>query len=86
MMPITRIPGVIYDFRNDAINDYNRAYAARAAAMGVPYLDLFTPLATNPEWTESLRQSDGLHPTAAGYELMTAHVCGWAGWRALFDG
>jgi lysophospholipase L1-like esterase len=86
MMPITRIPGVSYDFQNDAIDEYNRAYAARAAELDVPYLDLHAPLGADPRWARSLRQSDGLHPTAAGYELMAARVCDWDGWRALFDG
>jgi len=86
MMPITRIPGVSYDFQNQAIDEYSRAYAAKAAEMDVPYLDLYTPLGADSAWAESLRHTDGLHPNAAGYELMTAHICGWAGWRALFDG
>lgn len=86
MMPITRIPGVSYDFQNHAIDEYNRAYAAKAADLDVPYLDLYTALAADPKWAESLRNSDGLHPNAAGYELMAAQVCDWTGWRALFDG
>jgi len=86
MMPIPRIPGVIYDFRNDVIDAYNRAYAARAAALNVPYLDLFSALGTDPQWTDALRKSDGLHPNAAGYELIAAHVCDWPAWRAMFEG
>jgi lysophospholipase L1-like esterase len=86
MMPITRIPGVIYDFSNNAIDEYNQAYTAKAAELNVPYLDLFTPLAADPRWKQSLRKTDGLHPNAAAYELMAAHICGWAGWRALFEG
>jgi len=84
-MPITRIPGVSYDFQNDAIDEYNRAYIAKATELGVPYLDLYTPLGADPQWVDSLGRSDGLHPNAAGYELMTAHICDWSGWRALFD-
>jgi len=86
MMPITRLPGVIYDFRNDAIGEYNRAYVEMAAALGVPYLDLFTPLSVDPAWDAALRKSDGLHPNAQGYELMAARIADWAGWRGLFDG
>ncbi len=86
MMPITRLPGVIYDFRNDAIDDYNRAYVAKAADLGVPYLDLFTPLSADPAWEAALRKSDGLHPNAQGYEMMAARIGDWTGWRGLFDG
>ena len=86
MMPITRLPGVIYDFRNDAIGDYNRAYVAKAANLGVPYLDLFKPLGADPAWEAALRKSDGLHPNAQGYEMMAARIGDWPGWRGLFDG
>jgi len=85
MMPITRIPGVSYDFRNETIDEYSRAYTAKAAELNVPYLDLFTPLAADPRWDESLRETDGLHPNASGYKLMAALICDWADWRALFD-
>jgi lysophospholipase L1-like esterase len=85
MMPITRLPGVIYDFRNAAIEDYNRAYVQMAAGLGVPYLDLFTALRVDPAWEDALRKSDGLHPNAQGYEMMAARIGDWAGWRGLFD-
>ncbi len=86
MMPLSRIPGVSYDFQNDAIGEYNQAYAAQAAGLGVPYLDLFTPLGRDPAWEAALRKSDGLHPNSEGYENMAARVGEWVGWRALFDG
>lgn len=86
MMPIDRIPGVSYDFRNDAIGEYNKAYQAQATALDIPYLDLFTPLSTDGAWDSALRKSDGLHPNSEGYENMAGRVCDWAGWRTLFDG
>ena len=85
MMPLTRIPGVSYDFRNDAIGVYNRAYKERAAELEIPYLDLFSAFGDNADWLSSLRNSDGLHPNAQGYELMVALICDWDGWRALFE-
>lgn len=86
MMPLTRIPGLTYDFRNHAIDVYNQAYAEKAAELGVPYLDLFTQFSTDPVWDAALRRSDGLHPNSKGYEMMAARIGGWAGWRRLFDG
>jgi acyl-CoA thioesterase I len=86
MMPITRLPGVVYDFQNDVIDTYNHAYMAKAAELGTPYLDLFTPLGADPAWAEALRESDGLHPNSEGYILMADRITGWAGWRSLFDG
>ncbi|MBT5111302.1 MAG: GDSL family lipase [Rhodospirillaceae bacterium] len=86
MMPLARLPGVVYDFRNDVISDYNQAYITKAAELATPYLDLFTPLGADPAWEAALRKSDGLHPNSDGYVLMTEHIGAWAGWRALFDG
>lgn len=85
MMPLDRLPGVIYDFRNDDIAAYSAAYADMAAGLGVPYLDIFTPLRADPAWDAALRASDGLHPTAAGYKIMAGHIGSWSGWRSLFD-
>lgn len=85
MMPLDRLPGVIYDFRNDDIAAYSAAYAKLATGLDVPYLDVFTPLSADPAWDAALRASDGLHPTAAGYELMAALIGDWSGWRSLFD-
>jgi acyl-CoA thioesterase-1 len=84
MMPLNRIPGVSYDFRNEAIEVYSRAYKERASELEVPYLDLFTSLRENPEWGMALRNSDGLHPNAAGYDIMATEIDVWEGWRALF--
>lgn len=86
MMPLDRLPGVIYDFRNDVIATYSRAYAAHAETLGVPYLDLATPFVSDPAWAAALRKSDGLHPNSEGYELMAARICDWPAWRGLFDG
>ena len=86
MMPIDRLPGVIYDFRNDTIEVYNRAYKEGSAELGIPYLELFAALLDNSAWQEPLRESDGLHPNAKGYDLMADLIVGWLGWRALFDG
>ena len=86
MMPIDRLPGVIYDFQNPEIERYSNAYAEQAASLGVPYLDLYADLAGDPDWDASLRASDGLHPNADGYVMMAARITSWDAWRAWFDG
>lgn len=85
MMPIDRLPGVLYDFRNPTIETYSNAFAAKAAEMGVPYLDLYSIFKDDPDWEASLRASDGLHPNADGYVMMAAQIGTWEGWRAWFD-
>ena len=85
MMPLDRLPGVVYDFRNDVIDRYNQAYARAAKDIAVPYLDLFTPLVDDNRWQAALCASDGLHPNAAGYAILATMVSVWNGWRRLFD-
>ena len=85
MMPIDRLPGVVYDFRNERIEEYGRAYTAKADEIDVPYLDLYGALADDPDWDASLRASDGLHPNADGYVMMAARITAWDAWRAWFD-
>jgi len=85
MMPIDRLPGVVYDFRNGVIETYNNAFAKKASEIGVPYLDLYNDLAGDPNWDASLRASDGLHPHADGYVMMSARVTAWDAWRNWFD-
>ena len=85
MMPIDRLPGVIYDFRNKMIATYSNAFAVKAEEIGVPYLDLYSDLAGDPDWDASLRASDGLHPNADGYVMMAARVTAWNAWRNWFD-
>ena len=85
MMPIDRLPGVVYDFRNGVIETYNNAFAKKASEIGVPYLDLYNDLAGDPDWDASLRASDGLHPNADGYVMMAARGTAWDAWRNWFD-
>ena len=84
-MPIDRIPGVVYDFQNEAIELYNSSYKEKAAELQVPYVDLFAAYKDHSGWAASLNASDGLHPNAKGYDLMASTIGAWSGWRALFD-
>lgn len=86
MMPLDRLPGVVYDFSNDVIGGYNETYARKARELGVPYFNLFDVLRNNRDWDAALRSSDGLHPNADGYAMMARLIGDWPGWRGLFDG
>ncbi len=83
MMPLSPYKGLSYNFINEDIERYNRAYATRAAQSGIGYLDLYTPLSADPEWEACLRKSDGLHPNADGYKMMAALVGSWDAWRDM---
>jgi lysophospholipase L1-like esterase len=80
------VPGLaVYDFDNGRAADLSRAYAAEAASLGVPYLDVFETLAADPRWAGAQRDCDGVHPLGGGYELMADLIGGWSAWRAWFD-
>jgi acyl-CoA thioesterase I len=59
----------------------SRELAKLAAALSVPYLDLYAPLAAMPLWRLEITIGDGAHPGAAGYALIADLVEGWAPWR-----
>lgn len=86
MMPLSPYAGLSFNFSNADIARYNAAYVEQAAAAGIPYLDLFTPFSRDGAWEACLRASDGLHPNAAGYQLMAGQVGAWPAWRALLSG
>lgn len=83
--PLNPGPGVIYDFDNGRIGTLNTAYRRLAADLGVPYLDMFTPLAEGTRWAEAVAAGDGVHADATGYAEMARIVENWPAWRAWFD-
>ena len=85
MMPLAPFPGLSFQFSNTVIAEYSNAYAARAAAIDVPYLDLHAPLAADAAFLAALEANDGLHPVTAGYEIMCRTIAAWPAWRELLD-
>lgn len=53
------------------------------AQLGVPAFDLYPPLAASTAYLASLAAGDGIHPDAAGYDEMAAHLRGWQPLREL---
>lgn len=84
-MPIS-IPGSPpRDFRNERIGALSAHYAAVAADLGVPYLDLFGRLAADRRWNDLLAAGDGVHPPGEGYQFIAALLSDWPAWRTWFD-
>jgi len=83
MSPMSPLPGVSYDFRNDRLLALNAAYAAIAREHDVPYLDIATPLSADAAYARAQREGDGMHCSAAGYALIARMVEAWPAWRAL---
>jgi acyl-CoA thioesterase-1 len=72
-------------FSNERQAAYNARYAAVAAELGVPFLDLHAPLLADPRWPDLTQRGDGSNPAALGYALLARMIGEWPAWRAWFD-
>lgn len=73
------------DYQDKRLAQLVPDYAAIAASLKVPYLDLFTPLSRSRRWRWALDAGgDGVHPSARGYALMAKLIESWPAWRAWF--
>lgn len=70
---------------NDSIVAVSAIIAGEAERVGVPYLDLFNELTSDPRWIAALRQTDGLHPPAIGHDILARTIAAWRPWTALFE-
>lgn len=69
-----------FRYRNDRIFALNDAYADLAATLGIPYLDVFSPLLDDPEWVQSLAAGGGRHPDGRGHNKVGALMAQWPAW------
>ena len=83
--PFSPTPGIQYAFDNGRVAALSTAYAALAAELAVPYLDLYPRLADAPRWSAALDAGDGVHPGPDGYAMMAEIIGNWAPWRGWFD-
>jgi lysophospholipase L1-like esterase len=86
MSPMSPMPGVAYDFRNDRLLALNDAFAGEARELDVPYLDVATTLSHDPTYQQSLLDGDRMHCGAEGYGRIGAMVDSWPAWRRLVAG
>jgi acyl-CoA thioesterase I len=86
MSPMTPTPGLTVSFAQARIEALNAAYAAIAAELGLPYLDLCASLRDEPRYLASQRAGDGLHPSADGYRMIAELVLRWPAWRTWLAG
>jgi lysophospholipase L1-like esterase len=73
------------DLRNARIGTLSRILDGIANDAGVPYLDLYTILSTDPVWAKALAAGDGVHPNGDGYARIAAIIGAWPAWRGWFD-
>ena len=74
-----------YRFSNARQAEYNRRYAEAAAVIGVPFLDIHTPLLADPRWPALTQAGDGSNPAGEGYAVVAGMIRAWPAWRAWFD-
>ncbi|MBF6356682.1 G-D-S-L family lipolytic protein [Nocardia higoensis] len=77
-------PPVAEDAHNARIGDLDAEYARRCAAAAVPYVPVLAALSADEVWMREVREGDGAHPGAAGYEAMAALVA--PAWETWFGG
>ena len=59
--------------QNERIMALSQAFAHEAKALGVPYIDFFTWLASDAAYRHEVSSNDGSHPRSGGYAKM-AHI------------
>lgn len=62
--------GMRYDFHEDRIAAFDRSYRQTAKELGIPYVSFYEKLCRSDAFRTSLREGDGLHPSASGYRLV----------------
>jgi lysophospholipase L1-like esterase len=60
----------------------SQALATLCSELGVPFLNVHTPLSTHAVWLDETARFDGAHPAAGGYDALAALVEAWPAWRA----
>jgi lysophospholipase L1-like esterase len=83
MSPMSPAPGIWFEFSNERLLALNSAFKRVASELGIPFLDLATPLSTNASYQRSLVEGDRMHCSGEGYELIAEAVDAWPAWRDL---
>lgn len=68
-----------------SISEIAQAMSEAAAAVAVPYLDLLGTLSASETWRRSLAETDGLHPSRIGHDLIADEIERWPAWSGLFS-
>ncbi len=78
-------PDIAYVFAKQDIQHLSDAYKGLANDLEVPYFDLYSALAGDPNWLQSFDGTDAVHPKDNGYRLISDKVRQWDAWRSWFD-
>ena len=83
--PMHPSPGLEIYFSQSTASSLNRRFIMTAAKLGVPYLDIQSPLDANQDYMNSLTRGDRMHCDGVGYAIMAELVDKWVAWSAWFE-
>lgn len=73
-------PPVCEDEQNERVKALSQAFAQEAKALGVPYIDFFSPLVSDAAYKREISSNDGSHPRSGGYKKMARIVSSSPSW------
>jgi lysophospholipase L1-like esterase len=73
-------PPVDDDNQNARIRAISDAYEHKAKSLGIPYIDIFTPLACDEKYRKEITEYDGAHPRSTGYAKIAAIIESSSSW------
>lgn len=79
-------PPVADDEQNGRILGLTWAFADEAKLLGVPFIDLFSPLSSDVAYEAEIANNDGAHPKSGGYMKMANIVLASPSWWFCMHG
>jgi lysophospholipase L1-like esterase len=73
-------PPVLDKDQNARIAELSRQFAFICKRLDIDYLDVFSILEKSHVWMDEVRNNDGAHPKAGGYQELAEIVRQWDGW------
>ncbi|MGD1912841.1 MAG: GDSL-type esterase/lipase family protein [Rivularia sp. (in: cyanobacteria)] len=70
--------------QNQRSSDLSKEFAKICDGLNVPYLDIFSELIKSKIWMDEVKNYDGAHPRAGGYQVFAEIVQNWEGWLNWF--
>ncbi len=70
--------------QNQRISELSKEFAKVCNQLNVPYLDIFSELIKSDIWMDEVKNYDGAHPRAGGYQVFAEIVQNWQGWLNWF--
>ncbi|MES0810858.1 GDSL-type esterase/lipase family protein [Roseibium sp. SCPC15] len=82
--PMRPSEGLEIEFQQETAISLNQRYAEAASSLGVPYLDIQSPLLSSQDYMHSLTRGDQMHCDGHGYAMIADLVDSWTAWSDWF--